>query len=90
MSIFEAGMLFFFGLSWPVSLIKSYRSRSTGGKSPWFSLLVVIGYICGVIHKILYSPDIILVLYIVNTCMVTADFCLWFRNRRIERAEGRA
>ena len=89
MSIFEAAMLVCFGFAWPISLVKSYRSRSTGGKSPWFSVVVILGYCCGVLHKLLYSRDIVLFLYILNMAMVIADLCLWFRNRRIEkRAEA--
>ncbi len=85
MSFFEAGMLLCFGFAWPISLVKSYRSRSTGGKSPLFSVVICLGYIFGVIHKILHNPDIVMVLYILNFLMVSADLCLWFRNRRLER-----
>lgn len=79
------GMLICFGFAWPISLVKSYKSKSTGGKSPWFSVIVVVGYIFGVIHKLLYSRDIVMVLYIINAVMVITDLCLWIRNRRIER-----
>lgn len=85
MSIFEAIMLLCFGLAWPISLVKSYRSRSTGGKSPFFSVAIIIGYISGTIHKVLYNPDIVMALYILNLLMVSADLALWFRNRRIEK-----
>ena len=52
MSIFEAGMLLCFGFAWPISLVKAYRSRSTGGKSWLFSAVVILGYIFGITHKI--------------------------------------
>ncbi|MDO4543477.1 MAG: hypothetical protein Q4C01_02895 [Clostridia bacterium] len=87
MSFFEAAMLFCFGLAWPVSLVKSYKSRSTGGKSLMFSMVVVIGYAFGILHKIFYHPDIVLILYIINLLMISADVCLWFRNRHIEKKE---
>lgn len=86
MSVFEAGMMICFGIAWPISLIKSYKSRSTGGKSPLFSIVVIVGYLLGIIHKLLYNCDLVMVLYIVNLIMVTADLCIWFRNRRLERA----
>lgn len=85
MSIFEAGMLVCFGFAWPASIYKSYKSRSTGGKSAVFSVAIIIGYLCGIINKILYNPDIVMVLYIINLLMVSADLCLWFRNRGYER-----
>lgn len=85
MSIFEAGMLICFGFAWPISLVKAYRSRSTGGKSWLFSAVVILGYILGITHKILHSRDIVMVLYVINMLMVTGDLLLWFRNRRIEK-----
>lgn len=85
MKIFEAGMLLCFGIAWPLSIIKSYRSRSTGGKSVFFSFVILLGYVCGIIHKLLNSRDIVLVLYILNFLMVGIDTCLWFRNRKLER-----
>ena len=36
-SIFETLMILSFGVSWPMSIIRSYRSRSTKGKSIFFS-----------------------------------------------------
>lgn len=90
MSIFEAGMLICFGIAWPISLVKSYKSRSTGGKSPLFSIVIIVGYLLGITHKILYSCDFVMVLYILNLLMVSADLCLWFRNRRLERMSAAA
>lgn len=85
MSLFEAGMLLSFGAAWPVSIYKAYKSQSTGGKSWVFSAVVIIGYLCGITHKLLYSRDIVLYLYIINAIMVSIDLCLWFRNRKIEK-----
>jgi len=85
MSLFEAGMLLSFGAAWPVSIYKAYKSQSTGGKSWVFSAVVIIGYLCGITHKLLYSRDIVLYLYIINAIMVSIDLCLWFRNRIIEK-----
>lgn len=84
MSIFEAGMLICFGLAWPVSIYRSYKSRSTSGKSLVFSIVVLVGYVCGITHKLLYSRDIVLVLYILNFIMVFIDMLLWLRNKRLE------
>ena len=85
MSLFEAVMLICFGFAWPISMIRSYKSRSTKGKSVIFSFVILTGYVSGILHKILYSPDIVLVLYILNFLMVSADTALWFRNRRMEK-----
>ena len=89
MSIFEAGMLICFGMAWPVSIIRSYKSRSTKGKSPVFSIVVLLGYLSGMIHKLLYSNDIVMYLYLLNFVMVSIDLILWFRNAQIEKNEGK-
>ena len=85
MSIFEAGMLLCFGAAWPTNILKTVKSKSTKGKSLLFLLIVIVGYICGIIHKILYSRDIVLALYILNICMVITDLTLslYYRKREI-------
>ena len=84
MSIFEAGMLICFGASWPLDIYKSLKSRSTAGKSVMFMFVLTVGYVFGIINKILYNHDIVLVLYIINLLLVSVDICLFFRNRRLE------
>ena len=53
MSIFEAGMLISFGAAWPLNIYKSIKTRSAVGKSVLFLIVVFIGYVCGIIHKII-------------------------------------
>ena len=88
MSIFEIGMLACFGVSWPMSIIRSAKSKSTKGKSIAFSFAILIGYACGIAHKVLYSPDFVIGLYVLNFCMVFVDILLWFRNRNIEKGQA--
>jgi hypothetical protein len=85
MSIFEAIMLLCFGAAWPVSIAKSYRSRSTGGKSLAFSLILIAGYISGIVNKIINKPDFVTWLYVLNLVMVSIDAGLWLRNRKLEK-----
>ena len=84
MSFFEAGMLLCFGAAWPTSIIKSLKSRSTKGKSIVFLFIILTGYVFGILHKIFYNMDIVLVFYIINFIMVATDAILYFRNRRLE------
>lgn len=88
LSIFEAIMLLCFGLAWPFSIIRSIRSLSTKGKSLFFLLIIETGYISGTIHKLMYSMDLVLVLYILNGLMVLTDIILYFINRRKEMHEA--
>jgi len=78
MSVFEAAMLICFGISWPVSITKTLRTKIVIGKSPLFMAIVCFGYFCGLIHKILYSFDWITVLYALNMIMVAVDLRLYY------------
>jgi hypothetical protein len=84
MSIFEAAMLICFGASWPLDIYKSLKSRTAAGKSVLFMFVLCVGYIFGIINKIIYSRDIVLVLYIINLVLVSIDICIYYRNKRIE------
>ncbi len=86
MSVYEIIMLVCFGSAWPFALAKSWRSRQTGGKSLGFLVIVLIGYLSGVVHKYLHSRDLVIFLYALNAAMVSADIILYARNRRIEKA----
>lgn len=81
MSIFEAGMMVCFGISWPIAAYKTYRCKCVHGKSITFSYLILLGYICGILHKIFFSRDIVIVLYLLNTAFLLTDMCLWYRYR---------
>ena len=84
MGIFEFLMLVCFGFSWPFSIWKSLRSRSTKGKSLAFMLLVECGYVFGIVHKVLYNPDWVTWMYVTLFVVVLVDIGLYWRNRRIE------
>lgn len=78
MSVFEAVMLVCFGISWPISIAKTLRTKVVAGKSPLFMAIVAFGYVNGVIHKALHSHDWIIVLYAVNAVLVVTDLTLYF------------
>jgi urea transporter len=82
MSIFEATMLICFGLSWHVSIIKSLRTRIVVGKSPLFMAMVCVGYLSGIIHKAVHSPDWIAGLYCLNMVLVAIDLALYLKFSR--------
>lgn len=86
MGIFEFMMLFCFCFSWPFSIMKSYRSRSTKGKSLLFMLLIISGYAFGIIHKILNNFNWVTWAYVAGMALVTVDLVLYWRNWRIERS----
>ncbi len=94
--ILEVIMIVSFGCSWPVNVVKSYKARSTKGKSLLFLCLIFFGYIAGIASKFVntdYMANIsqkwyVLFFYILNFLMVGTDLVLYFRNKKLdEKAE---
>lgn len=75
-SIFEAAMIIAFGVSWPISIIKTLRSSSVAGKSILFLIIIFLGYCAGIIHKVLYANDFVIILYIINAILVLTDLAI--------------
>ena len=51
--ILEVIMIVSFGASWPLNVIKSYKARTTKGKSLGFLCLILFGYVAGIASKFL-------------------------------------
>jgi len=85
MSIFEVIMLACFGAAWPPALYKSYVSRTARGKSVFFLIIILAGYIAGIFHKLFYNMDWVVVLYALNGAMVLTDILLYYRNAGLDR-----
>lgn len=89
----EIMMIVSFGISWPVNVAKSYKARTTKGKSLSFLILIFTGYIAGIASKLtntVYMAEFsqkwyVLFFYILNLIMVGTDIVLYFRNRSIDR-----
>ncbi len=89
----EIVMIVSFGASWPLNVIKSYKARTTKGKSLPFLCLIFFGYIAGIASKLLnesYMMSIsskwyVLFFYVLNLIMVGADLYLYIRNYRLEK-----
>ncbi|HSN67045.1 MAG TPA: hypothetical protein VLS94_10410 [Fusibacter sp.] len=82
MSLLEMTMLICFGAAWPLSIYKSYTSKSTAGKSVFFLIIIMVGYVAGILNKLLYNYDFVIYLYILNLFMVFIDTMLYFRNSK--------
>ena len=80
--VLEMIMVLSFGLSWPLSIIKTLKIKTAKGKSPFFIGLIVFGYICGVTSKIV-SGNITYVFffYCLNLSMTSFDLGLHFYFR---------
>ena len=84
--ILEAIMIISFGISWPMNIIKSYRTKSTKGKSLLFLLFIDFGYVCGVVGKIVGDNITwVFAFYVLNLVMVSWDLVLYFINYTREK-----
>ncbi len=83
--VLETMMIIGFGVSWPLSIMRSYKSRSTKGKSIMFLFFIAFGYVCGIASKLLANNlNLAFWFYIPNIIMVSTDIGLYFRNKKIE------
>lgn len=91
--ILEIVMILSFGASWPINVMKSYKARTTKGKSLLFLCLIFFGYIAGIISKFLNEAYMasfaikwyVLVFYVLNWIMVGVDLCIYARNYKLDK-----
>lgn len=91
--ILEITMILCFGASWPVNVVKSFRARTSKGKSLVFLLFIFFGYIAGIASKFtneVYMADFsskwyVLFFYFLNITFVGMDIILYFRNKKIDK-----
>ena len=93
--LFEALTIFCFGLSWPISIRKSYVSRTAKGKSLFFEVFLLVGYAFGIARKIIQvavmgSSGFIFFhsffFYVLNFIEISVDVGLYFRNTKLDKA----
>ena len=91
--ILEIIMIVSFGASWPMNVMKSWKARTTKGKSLAFLLLIEFGYVAGIASKFVNeaymanfaSKWYVLFFYVLNFLMVGCDLCLYARNRALDK-----
>lgn len=91
--ILEIIMILSFGASWPMNVMKSYKARTTKGKSLMFLCLIFFGYIAGIASKFTNEAYMasfatkwyVLVFYFINLTMVGIDLLLYIRNYKLDK-----
>ncbi|MBR1608226.1 MAG: hypothetical protein IJ678_01250 [Kiritimatiellae bacterium] len=78
---FESAMLVCFAASWPFSIAKTLRTKVVAGKSPLFMLIIEVGYVSGILYKLVGKTDAVIWLYVLNFCVVGTDLFLYWRYR---------
>ena len=84
--LMEAVMILCFGLSWPISIRKSWVSRTAKGKSLFFE--------CGIARKFMqlgmgvetsWLFYLAWFFYFLNIAEITIDILLYFRNVKLDK-----
>ena len=102
-NLLEALMILCFGLSWPISIRKSWISRTAKGKSLFFEFFIWIGYVFGIARKVILwmeagsagtSLDWLFYLgwffYILNIVEISIDMALYLRTVKLDKAREKA
>lgn len=102
--VLEIVMLICFGCSWPISVYKSIKIRTSVGKSAVFNILLIVGYIAGIVSKFIKMDSALnasgatslgkgififaLIMYFVNLAMITANLILYYMNKNLDNKKA--
>ena len=85
-SILETIMLVCFGFSWPLNVVKAYKSRTAKGTSLPFVLLIISGYLAGIGAKLITGQiNYVLIAYLFNLAIVSLNVIVYFHNVSLDK-----
>ena len=62
--------------------MRTYRAKRVDGKSPMFSIIVIVGYVCGIAAHLVEGTKLWLVpVYLLDILLVSTDLALYFHYR---------
>lgn len=89
--LFETLMLVCFGISWPISLYKAYKSRTAKSTSAFFIMFIMLGYIAGICAKlVVHNYSYVLYVYFFNLVMVGLNLVVYFINSSRDKRKSQA
>ena len=76
-------MMAAFGFSWPMQIMKTYKTKNPAGKSLMFLFLIFGGYAAGIVHKLTVHYNWVFWIYLLNLIMVGTDLTLtlYYKHR---------
>lgn len=95
-SVMEMMMVLLFGISWPLNIVKAWKSKSAKGTSVLFYTFIWLGYVFALAGKfaliISNAPApwyetvhwYVMFFYLVNIAMVSLGIIIYFRNKLID------
>lgn len=89
--ILESIMLICFGFSWPMNVIKGYKARTAKSMSLPFIVLIISGYIAGIMAKLVSQQiNFVLIVYLLNLAIVSLNLVIYFRNKKLDKIQETA
>ncbi len=89
--VFEVGMMLCFAVAWPFNILRAYRARTAMGTSLPFMLIIEVGYILGILNKIVRDDvNYVVAFYILDITLVAIALALYARNRRLDSLRAKA
>ena len=88
--IFEVGMMLCFAAAWPFNIARAWKARTAVGSSPLFMIVIELGYILGMINKIVNDDvNYVFAFYVLDFVLVLIALGIFVRNKAIDRAKGK-
>ena len=96
-SVMETLMVICFGISWPINIIKAWKSKTAKGTSVLFYSFIWIGYVFAMVGKIAMiianSPKpwyetvewYVMFFYVLNIIMVSVGIIIYLRNKWFDK-----
>ena len=89
--IFEIGMMLCFAAAWPFNIARSWKARTAVVTSPWFMLVIELGYVLGMMNKYVNNDvNYVFAFYVLDCVLVLIGLAIYARNKAIDRSRGRA
>lgn len=79
--IFQVLMLICFGAAWPFSIYRMLKTRKSHGKSMLFLVVILLGYVSGILFQYFGERNAVILLYLLNAFMVAFDIVLTIKYR---------
>jgi uncharacterized membrane protein len=97
----EMMMVFLFGISWPLNIVKAWKARTAKGTSLLFYSFIWLGYIFALVGKFALIATnsqpwyetvhwYVMFFYILNILMVTVGIGIYFRNKLIDSQKDKS
>ena len=94
--ILETIMLICFGCSWPMNAYKNAKAKSAKNMSLSFTILIITGYVAGIIAKFVAISNgtiatvtgktiFVIAVYFLNLVMVSANVVIYFINKKYDK-----